>query len=142
VAAARDLTGLRAHGIVGVVNCTEGEPNTFEGLQGGGGIGEVVGSNPAGGGGPIRYLALRVPDSDAVDLLEHFEQVCVFLDSILEAAGAGGGGVGPAVLVHCTAGVSRSAACVAAYLMKKNGASRDACLAEVRRARWGGFCTS
>jgi len=37
--------------------------------------------------------------------------------------------------VHCAAGVSRSGAAAAAYLMHRNRATRDDTLAEIRRAR-------
>lgn len=147
VAAARDLTGLRDRGIRGVVNVTENEPNHFEGFEGFGAGGAGSSSGGGGGGGfgggrGIRYLAVRVADSDGVDLLGHFEKVCAFMEAILgggdgDGEPAIGDGSNPraAILVHCTAGVSRSAACVAAYLMKTHGLTRDVCLETIRRSR-------
>jgi hypothetical protein len=134
-----------------VVNVTEGEPNTFEGVETrrGHGDAEIAGEDRG-----MQYLSVRVADSAGSDLLEHFPAVVAFIENILHGTGAraatghgcgdgsGGGfssdagasgefsldpgavggipldeGVqlstsqpissGPAVLVHCTAGVSR-----------------------------------
>ena len=155
VAAARDLRGMRVRNIRGVVNVTEDEPNHFEDLDGresegstaGTSLGHVDGDGGGGGEGGgdargIRYLSVRVADSEGTDLLGHFERVTAFIDSVLLRREEGEQGVEDgrhgkpaAVLVHCTAGVSRSAAFVAAYLMRKLGVTRDACLNGMRRAR-------
>lgn len=58
----------------------------------------------------VEYIHIPIPDSPAAPLGEHFDQVA---DKIqLEAAHGG------RTLVHCKAGVSRSAALCMAYLMK------------------------
>jgi len=56
----------------------------------------------------FRYYVLSLPDSESVDLLSHFTAVFQF---ITEGISNGG------ILVHCMAGISRSATLVIAYLM-------------------------
>lgn len=58
----------------------------------------------------IAYLPVQVWDMEGVDIFQHFETVLAF---ILEAKGAQNG----RILIHCRAGISRSATFVLAYLM-------------------------
>jgi len=57
------------------------------------------------------YHVVDVPDSPATDLLSNFEECHQFIDRAFEA--------GSCILVHCAAGVSRSATIVISYIMKK-----------------------
>ncbi len=59
-------------------------------------------------------LRIKVQDLPTEDLASHFEDVFRFISSISAEKHE-------AVLVHCGAGVSRSAALVVAYLMRKHG---------------------
>lgn len=101
---ARDLQRLRSRGITHIVNCAEEIPCHYP--------------------GDFEYLYLRLADPDARfgGLIPSF---CDFIDRAV-----GGGG---RVLVHCSAGVSRSAAVVLAFLCHE-GAPIDDAARRLRRA--------
>ncbi|KAF4804912.1 Dual specificity protein phosphatase 12 [Turdus rufiventris] len=75
----------------------------------------------------VRAMHVRARDEPGVDLLSRLDECAAFLG----AARAGGG----AALVRCHAGVSRSVAVVAAYLMKTQGLGWEEALAAVRAAK-------
>jgi len=56
----------------------------------------------------FKYKVISIPDTSNYQLIRHFPAAISF---IREGMAKGG------VLVHCYAGVSRSASCVMAYLM-------------------------
>ena len=58
----------------------------------------------------LKYKVISVMDTSSVSLIRHFPAAISF---IKEGMAAGG------VMVHCYAGVSRSASCVIAYLMQE-----------------------
>ncbi|XP_048395507.2 dual specificity protein phosphatase 12 isoform X2 [Stegostoma tigrinum] len=64
--------------------------------------------------GDRRTMFVRALDDAAADLLSFLDDCVRFVQEALSAAGA-------AVLVHCHAGVSRSATIVTAYMMKIDG---------------------
>ncbi|KAM0791179.1 hypothetical protein ACM66B_005663 [Microbotryomycetes sp. NB124-2] len=71
----------------------------------------------------------RVPvdDTDTTNIIQHFPQVCDFIaQARLDSQG---------VLVHCQAGISRSATLVAAYLMRDMGLTADKALQKIKKAR-------
>ncbi|XP_063999039.1 dual specificity protein phosphatase 12 isoform X4 [Pogoniulus pusillus] len=75
----------------------------------------------------VRAMHVRALDEPGADLLSHLDDCAAFIG----AARAGGG----AALVRCHAGVSRSVAVVAAYLMKTEGLGWEQACAAVRAAR-------
>jgi protein-tyrosine phosphatase len=60
----------------------------------------------------IAYKRLTVRDDEDEDIARHFEDAHAFITDGLRS--------GSSVLVHCRAGVSRSAAIVVSYLMAEN----------------------
>ncbi|CAL8345439.1 unnamed protein product [Lota lota] len=80
---------LVAAGITAVLNVSSTCPSLYE--------------------GELRYLRLNVEDSLATDIRACFSQAIAFIDSVKEQGGR--------VLVHCQAGISRSATICLAYLM-------------------------
>ena len=60
----------------------------------------------------FQYKVIDVEDIHYVDLKQHFNECIEFIDKCLESGGR--------IVVHCAAGVSRSATITIAYLMIKN----------------------
>ena len=56
-----------------------------------------------------RYLWIDLQDEEYVDITKHFDEVHNFIDKNINTVN---------VLVHCMAGVSRSASFVIGYIMK------------------------
>jgi len=75
----------------------------------------------------VSYTHCRVDDRDEGDLAPHLPKAFEFI----EAAHATGG----RVLVHCNAGVSRSATCVAYFLARREGLRFSAALKRVEVCR-------
>lgn len=73
------------------------------------------------------HLVIPIEDDPNEDLLQHFEQMCNFIDEGL----LGGGGV----FVHCAMGKSRSATAIVAYLMWKYGFPAQDALSQVCEGR-------
>ncbi|VDD74924.1 unnamed protein product [Mesocestoides corti] len=82
---------MEEQGITHVINATCEHPNVFE------------------KDGKIKYLRVAVHDTTLADLRPHFKPAIDFIDSARNSGGK--------VLVHCMAGVSRSATLVIAYLV-------------------------
>ena len=59
----------------------------------------------------IEYVQIELPDSDGADLLQHLPKAIEFISNAQKN--------GENVLVHCAAGVSRSASIVIGYIMVK-----------------------
>ncbi|XP_044743028.1 dual specificity protein phosphatase 18 [Chrysoperla carnea] len=62
---------------------------------------------------PVIYLRVPVLDRNETDLTPYFELVADTIDQVRQSNGV--------TLVHCVAGISRSASLCLAYLMKYNG---------------------
>jgi protein-tyrosine phosphatase len=77
----------------------------------------------------IEYLSIEVADCDETDLGVYFEQTAAFIRDALASS------LDSAVLVHCAAGMSRSATIMIAYLMIEHGMSLARALYTVRLAR-------
>lgn len=75
----------------------------------------------------IKYMLVDVDDIPEADLLEHFHNVNSFID--------GAKASGSAVLIHCQAGVSRSATTTIAYLMYSRGISAEEAYTFVKQKR-------
>lgn len=73
------------------------------------------------------YKVIMAKDMYDYDISQHFDESYQFIDKHLKAQRN--------TLVHCHAGVSRSAAIVTAYLMRKNGWGVDQALAFLRARR-------
>ena len=113
---ASDADRLETLRITHVLNATEDVSNFFEGAE----------AMPAG----LRYHRCPVKDrSDAAaEMREHFPACVEFLDG----CAAGGG----RALVHCRAGVSRSATLVLGYLMHHKRWDLKTCLRHVDSRRF------
>ncbi|VDM57157.1 unnamed protein product [Angiostrongylus costaricensis] len=104
---ASELAILKAEGITHIVNCATGVMNYY----------------PT----KFTYYNLEVLDLPSTDIMAKFHEVCRFMVNCV-----GGGGK---VLVHCNAGISRSATFVIAYLMIHHSMSLQCALETVRRIR-------
>lgn len=72
----------------------------------------------------MTHMLIDMADMEEANLLPHFEQAVQFIKSALEQGGK--------VLVHCQAGISRSASVVLAYLMAVEKTGLDSALASIR----------
>ncbi|XP_068687513.1 dual specificity protein phosphatase 10-like [Montipora foliosa] len=61
----------------------------------------------------LHYKQIKVNDSSQEDIEQHFDEAIQFIDKARDQ--------GSGVLVHCHAGVSRSATVTVAYIMRKQG---------------------
>lgn len=84
-------------------------------------------------GSVTREVNLEIDDLDEVDLLEHLPTTSDVLCTLLGTRARPGSTTG--VLVHCSAGRSRSASVVIAYLMREEGLSYQQARASVVKAR-------
>ncbi|CUE98083.1 dual specificity protein phosphatase, putative, partial [Bodo saltans] len=95
---------------------------------------------------PLFIRSVVADDSPVFDIAAYFEELCSLIELVLsrrklleteysDAAKSGADVRLPNVVVHCKAGVSRSAAIVIAYMMKKYHISRAHALQYVQDAR-------
>ena len=102
-------------------------------------LGEAVSEPPTGTGAVVNLCGIEDPykvearlwspilEGGGTPTLEWLNKVVDFIDEQRQA--------GRTVYVHCMAGVNRSAAATAAYLMRENGWSREQALAFLRSKR-------
>lgn len=102
-----DLQGLQACGITAVLNVSASCPNHFEGL--------------------FRYKSIPVEDNQMVEISAWFQEAISFIDSVKNAGGR--------VLVHCQAGISRSATICLAYLIQSRRVRLDEAFDFVKQRR-------
>lgn len=72
------------------------------------------------------HLYVPADDVESYDISQHFEQTYDFIDKARKKSN---------ILVHCYAGISRSATIVIAYLLKKYSYSLDKVISMVKRRR-------
>ena len=75
----------------------------------------------------VNYKYIPLEDSPQQDLLLNLQSAFAFIDSAMDA--------GQKVLVHCAAGVSRSASIVIAYLMLKHNITFQQAFTHVQKRR-------
>ncbi|CAK94260.1 unnamed protein product (macronuclear) [Paramecium tetraurelia] len=73
------------------------------------------------------YQHIYLEDCESENISRHFENSNQFIEKARQSGN---------VLIHCMAGISRSATLVAAYLMKKNKMSAQDALKLLERKRW------
>eukprot|EP01016_Furgasonia_blochmanni_P009008 TRINITY_DN13727_c0_g1_i1.p1 TRINITY_DN13727_c0_g1~~TRINITY_DN13727_c0_g1_i1.p1 ORF type:complete len:163 (+),score=34.93 TRINITY_DN13727_c0_g1_i1:96-584(+) len=87
----------------------------------------MVDFNLKGFFGPLRtHKIIRADDSEDYNMSQHFEECISFIKSALENGN---------VLVHCAAGISRSASIIVAFLIKEKEMTTEEALAFVRTKR-------
>lgn len=79
-----------------------------------------------------RHLHIGCKDSSTQDLLKNLDTICDFIDWIMRQQSKDDNGK---ILVHCSHGISRSAAAVIAYLMRKDRKDLAIVLDQVRAKR-------
>ena len=90
IAAANNLHALKSAGITHILCVASGVEPRFE--------------------GKFKYRTIKVSDTSSQSLIRHFPAAIAFIKEGIQKGG---------VLVHCFAGVSRSATCVIAFLMQE-----------------------
>ncbi|KAJ3047696.1 hypothetical protein HK097_011292 [Rhizophlyctis rosea] len=73
------------------------------------------------------YHSIDIEDDEDSNIIQHFDSSYTFIDDGLSSGGK--------VLVHCTAGVSRSVTLLASYLMRKNSITASQALDQIKSIR-------
>ncbi|KAJ3034268.1 dual specificity phosphatase 12 [Rhizophlyctis rosea] len=77
--------------------------------------------------GLFKYHSIDIEDNSDANILQHFDAAYEFIDAAISESGN--------VLVHCTAGVSRSVTIAACYIMRKTGITPEQAVEQVQAAR-------
>ena len=115
-AAAKDIDNLNSNSILNVLNCAHGE--AFDSVD----TNEDYYKNSN-----VKYCGLQMSDSVDVNAKKHFEKGADFIENALEN--------NEKVLVHCFAGLSRSATIICAFLMLKKNMNAIDALTFLRKQR-------
>ncbi|KAI0344293.1 phosphatases II [Trametopsis cervina] len=94
-----------------------------------------VGSTPAQKVEGITYHRLSLNDSPTSSISSACDEACRVIDGVVCPSGSKRSGGNGKILVHCSAGISRSPTLVTAYLMRSHGMSLKAALGLVLRTR-------
>ncbi|RSM19564.1 hypothetical protein CDV31_001451 [Fusarium ambrosium] len=86
-----------------------------------------IGSTPSEKIAGVTYYRISMVDSPSAPISEAIESAANIIDQVAEADGK--------VLVHCSAGISRSPTVIAGYLMNRQGMSLRTALAAIISAR-------
>ncbi|CAF1067419.1 unnamed protein product [Adineta ricciae] len=104
----QNLDRLNQNRITHIINCTPDLPCKWE--------------------GKYKYLRVDVLDLPSQNIRKHFEDVFQFIDKALRDKSSN-------ILVHCSAGISRSPTLVLAYMIKKDRMQLDDAFTAMRQLR-------
>ena len=83
----------------------------------------------------VEYTAIDIEDTSDANMLQHLDKLCKYIGDALSSKQGNTDENKNKVLVHCLAGVSRSATVVIAYLIKYHGMKTDEALKYVKTRR-------
>mmetsp|Transcript_10306 Transcript_10306/g.35044 ORF Transcript_10306/g.35044 Transcript_10306/m.35044 type:complete len:225 (-) Transcript_10306:242-916(-) len=127
IAAALDPEELHARRVTRVVNCLHEDNARFARVLPPPTDRQLARLAPYDPPGSLLYLSLDLEDTPSQPLAHVLPRAVRFVRDSLRG--------GERVLVHCVAGMSRSAAVVTAHLMREEGLTAARALASVQRAR-------
>ncbi|PGH23600.1 hypothetical protein AJ80_02381 [Polytolypa hystricis UAMH7299] len=118
--AARSIVNLRAHNIVRILSVVQ--PHEEPGFDK-----EVTKD--------IEIKTIDIDDASTVDILEHLQDACDWVQKGLESQSIQDPSRQGGVLIHCKQGISRSGSFIIAYLMRKFQLTYSAALDLARESR-------
>ncbi|KAI0256963.1 protein-tyrosine phosphatase-like protein [Lactifluus subvellereus] len=89
-----------------------------------------IGANPSSKVDGVTYHRLSLSDSVSSSISKITDTACEIIDGVVASKEGTG-----KILVHCSAGISRSPMVIAAYLMKRKGMTLKAALGQIIRVR-------